>query len=1066
MARAVQQYTEANIKRLKFPENVRSKPGMYLGERGDSMVFQVLKEVIDNCVVGNTLVISSKGIKPIESFVDKSQTTGSKPYVVKLADASGISKSSHSGHYGLMETLKLKTFSGHTIIGSVDHPMLSYDKQTLTVDYKALSTIKAGDCVAVKLGVNLWASKPYENMTLNTARLLGYLVAEGYFGRMLSRKQVGFANKDKVVIADFLRCLKDFPEVSVKRRVDSGGCIHLAVKGVEFIERLHSLGVTSTWRSHSVRIPTSVLQSPKEYVVEFLKAYYEGDGSAIKGRIEAGTKSAKLVTELQVVLGNLGIFTKVQKSMQNGEPFYQVWVTKHKHRFLKEVGFITDRKNDAVTQYSVEEYNIPGITQHINDLIETTRSGNKKSAWYITESGAKKRLRLTNKTTSGENRYEVTKTKLLQDSILENICEVDSSLGNKIKAILAYDDVVWVEVRSVSVGKKRQVFDFKVPATRSFVANGLISSNCYDEFTAGRNKFISVFADNKTNTFIVADKAQGIPVGLVPSDPENPRSKKVSTLTLIFTELHTGGKFDDKAYKTSKGTHGVGAAASNAVCASFEVWSHRDRAWYYQQFKQGKPVAELKKITKLPVALTSVLNYKPMCGSIVRLSPDLAIVSQDGGKTRPKLNLMFTADWLKSLAQLNAGLEVTFSANGKSRTFLNTKGLPQIIADQLAEVEADPLGRPFIYDSPTLSVALQWSSYPEDDALRAYVESGMTRDGGEHEVGLRNALNKALTPYKKKTDKFAPKDIYYGMLGIINWRMSGAEYSGQTKDRLTSNVAPAIEQELLPELTRFFTKYKTTARLIIRRALDVKKSKDEFKKTLDAVASAKRKSKNMLPAGLVQANKASHLTREVFIVEGDSAGGSSKKARDPRTQEVLKLTGKIANSAKMKLHKLMESKAIQDILVTIGYNFNTHKQEGVEHKLRVNKIFLLPDADVDGQHITVLLLTLLNKLMPELFEQGRVYIVDAPLFSAYYKNTRYLGETLAEVQGKLPKGAKVQIMRSKGWGEISYETLSVVAFNPATRTVIQVKPVKGKELQYFNALVGNDSLARKELLGL
>ena len=442
--------------------------------------------------------------------------------------------------------------------------------------------------------------------------------------------------------------------------------------------------------------------------------------------------------------------------------------------------------------------------------------------------------------------------------------------------------------------------------------------NCYDEFSAGRNKFIYVQADNKTNTFIVADKAQGIPIGLVPSDPENPRSKKVSTLTLIFTKLHTGGKFDDKAYKTSKGTHGVGAAATNAVSSTFEVWTHRDRAWHYQQFKCGKPVSELTKITKLPLALTKALSYKPVCGSIVRIIPDQSIVSKDGGKTKAKLNLQFTADWLKALAQLNPGLEITFSANGKQKTFLNSNGLKQILIDRLKELDAEGSGKPIIYESPTMSVAIQWSTYSDDDALRTYVESGYTRDGGEHEVGFRNALAKVVRPFAKKTDKYAPKDLYYGLIGVLNYRMSGAEYSGQTKDRLTSNVAPDIEKELVPVLTAFFNKNKSMARAVIRRAMDVKKSKDEFKRTLDAVAKAKKKSKLLLPASLIASPKASPKTRELFIVEGDSAGGTSKKARDANFQEVAKLTGKIANAARMKLHQLLESKAVQDILTCIG----------------------------------------------------------------------------------------------------------------------------------------------------
>ena len=208
------------------------------------------------------------------------------------------------------------------------------------------------------------------------------------------------------------------------------------------------------------------------------------------------------------------------------------------------------------------------------------------------------------------------------------------------------------------------------------------------------------------------------------------------------------------------------------------------------------------------------------------------------------------------------------------------------------------------------------------------------------------------------------------------------------------------------------------------------------------------------------------ICHNYVLSNGCVVHNTCKKARDPKFQEVLGLTGKIANSARMKLHKLLESKAIQDILISIGYNFNGAKQEGVEHKIRINKFILLPDSDADGEHITVLLLTLIHKLMPELFDQGVVYTVDAPLFSAYFKATRYFGATLEAVKKQLPKGCKVQIMRSKGWGEISHETLEQVAFNPKTRKLVQVKPVKGKELQYFHALVGNDSLARKDLLGL
>ena len=203
------------------------------------------------------------------------------------------------------------------------------------------------------------------------------------------------------------------------------------------------------------------------------------------------------------------------------------------------------------------------------------------------------------------------------------------------------------------------------------------------------------------------------------------------------------------------------------------------------------------------------------------------------------------------------------------------------------------------------------------------------------------------------------------------------------------------------------------------------------------------------------------------LANGCVVHNTAKNARDDKFQEVAKLKGKIANAERMPMHKLLASKAVQDLLSCIGYNFDAHKTEAdVYSKLRVNSIYLLPDADVDGSHIAVLLLTLINKMMPKLIEDGRVFVVDAPLFSVFYKGKRYFGASHAGVIKQLPKGAKVTVMRAKGWGEISADTLAHVAFNPETRTSIQVQPVKGRELEHFKMLVGSDSAARKELLGL
>lgn len=399
-----------------------------------------------------------------------------------------------------------------------------------------------------------------------------------------------------------------------------------------------------------------------------------------------------------------------------------------------------------------------------------------------------------------------------------------------------------------------------------------LADNAVDEFFAGRNNHVFVYADNKTSSYIVADKAQGIPVGLVHEDPNNKKSKLVSTLTLIFTELHTGGKFDDSAYKTARGTHGVGASATNAVSTSFEVWTHRDKKWHYQQFKCGKPVAPVAA-GKVPADVKSKLPWTASCGTIVRIVPDQSVVSKDGGKTKAKLDLAFTAGWLRDLAMLNPGISITFSANGKSKTFFNKEGLTLLLKQRLDSLQLEPLGKPFTHQSAHISVALQWSSYSSDDGVTTYVSSGITRDGGEHELGLRNALTKALSSFKKKNDKYSPKDLYNGLIGVLDYKMSQAEFSGQTKDRLTSNVAPDVEKELLPALTAFFNKHKTLARQVIRRAVEVKQSKDDFKASMEKVANAKKKSRSSLPSSLVVSPRASPATREIYLVEGDSASG-------------------------------------------------------------------------------------------------------------------------------------------------------------------------------------------------
>jgi len=394
-----------------------------------------------------------------------------------------------------------------------------------------------------------------------------------------------------------------------------------------------------------------------------------------------------------------------------------------------------------------------------------------------------------------------------------------------------------------------------------------IVDNAYDEWAAGRNLAIEVYADTKNDVYIVADRAQGIPVGLH-------KTEKISTLTLILTELHAGGKFDDKAYKTAAGTHGVGAAATNAVSSSFECWTHRDKSWHYQAFKAGKPVAVIKRVPCVDKSVSKLLQSVPKSGTVIRFTPDQTIVSVDKGKTPAKLDVPMTANWLKNLAMMNKNLSITFTSGTKTRTYLNKIGIVKMLKDRVAHGELEPMGKPIILEDDVLSIAVQWTSYPDEDGVTSYVSSSTTRDGGTHLDEFYAALTKVIGEFKLQRDKYAPRDLRNGLVGVLNYKMSQPEFSSQVKDRLTSNLEKSVYDRTYTFCKAFFTANKALVRRIIKRASEVKKTKEQFKKLMDGVAKINSSKRGiMLPNILASARKCTPATREIFLVEGDSAAG-------------------------------------------------------------------------------------------------------------------------------------------------------------------------------------------------
>lgn len=581
--------------------------------------------------------------------------------------------------------------------------------------------------------------------------------------------------------------------------------------------------------------------------------------------------------------------------------------------------------------------------------------------------------------------------------------------------------------------------------------------NALDEFLAGRNKEIEVWADNKSTTYIIADKAQGIPVGIH-------KKAGISTLTLIFTELHAGGKFTEGSYSAAVGTHGVGSSAVNAVSKSFEVWTFREQQWWHQAFSKGKPLFEIKK-AKPPQDVLQNLRSKSGYGTIIRIVPDQTIVSNDKGKTTAVLDVKLALPWLRNLALLNKNLKVTFTSNNKTRVYLNTVGLIKLLKTRIAKEQLEVMGRPLVFESDKLAFAVQWTSYTEDDGVQSFVSCSPTRDGGSHIDEFFSALIRALTPYKGQRDKFTPRDIRNGLIGVLNWNMNSPEFSSQVKDRLTSNLGKSLYNVALDFFTKFFGANKALARRIIRRANEAKKAKEEFKKMMDGISKINQSKRGlMLPNILASARRCTSKERELYVVEGESAAGSAKKARNSNYQEVLRLQGKPTNGIRKPLAQLLKSKPVLNILAALGYD---HKREHPHEHLRVQKLFCLADADPDGWHINALILTIIYRMMPELFDEGRVYICNAPLYSSFYKGKRYFGSTFEECYSQMPAGAPKDIVsRAKGWGELSPEALEVIAFHPDTRNLIQIRPSKNKGLDYYLRIMGSDTTARKTLLGL
>lgn len=581
-----------------------------------------------------------------------------------------------------------------------------------------------------------------------------------------------------------------------------------------------------------------------------------------------------------------------------------------------------------------------------------------------------------------------------------------------------------------------------------------ILDNAIDEAMNGYASTIQVTLHRDGSSLTISDDGRGIPVD------KHPQTRK-SALEVIFTVLHAGGKFDQGSYKTAGGLHGVGASVVNALSKELVATVKRDGALWEQRFKQGKPVGSLRKLG--PARGT---------GTTIYFHPDPTIF--------PKIEFepSIIRERLETASYLHKGLKVVFDdeSNGKKEVFQHEEGLVEFLRKTVAARAVKP-----VHDVPfslsrdnglRLEVVLQWTE-ATDEQLKSYVNGIPTGSGGTHENGLRAGLGKAVRNYID-THNLAPKgvtltaeDIREGMVGILSVFMQEPQFQGQTKDRLNNpEVLSAVDSMVRPTLEQWLNENRTVAEAIVGRIILAARAREASRAAQQEVSRKTATSNRLtLPGKLSDCTSPSRPDSEIFIVEGDSAGGSAKQGRDRTRQAILPLRGKVLNTESASLAKVLENKELSDLVTALGCGLGKTFDAS---RLRYGRVIILADADSDGNHIATLLLTFIYRHMPQLIARGHVFLAQPPLYridigkETYWALDDAARDRILAQHGKPGPGkAKPEITRFKGLGEMSPKVLWETTLNPKTRRLLRVEIADQIVTdRVINELMGRDASAR------
>ncbi len=585
-----------------------------------------------------------------------------------------------------------------------------------------------------------------------------------------------------------------------------------------------------------------------------------------------------------------------------------------------------------------------------------------------------------------------------------------------------------------------------------------IVDNSVDEALAGFCTHIEVFI-NKDNSITVIDDGRGIPIGIQ-------KKTGIPAVEVVFTILHAGGKFGGGGYKVSGGLHGVGASVVNALSNWLEVEVTREGKVYKQRYERGKVMYKLKEVGEAPADKS---------GTKVTFLPDDTIFEQtvyDFDTLRNRL---------REIAFLTKGLRITLTdlreEPAKVRSFHYEGGIKEFV--QYLNRHKTPLYEKVIYcegmkNDVMVEVALQHNdSYNE--STYSFVNNIVTPEGGTHLTGFKAAITKVFNDYarkngilKEKDDNLSGDDLREGLTAVISVKIGNPQFEGQTKQKLgNSEARPAVEGIVTEQITYFLEQNPDVAKIIVNKATLAQRARIAARKARDVARKANLSDNMALPGKLADCSDKDPKNCEIYIVEGDSAGGSAKTARSRATQAILPLRGKILNVEKARIDRILGNEEIKAMITAFGTGI--HENFDIS-KLRYNKIIIMTDADVDGAHIATLLLTFFYRFMPDLIRKGHVYLAQPPLYKLE-KNKKiwyaYSDDELNRILNEVGRDQNNKIQRYKGLGEMDPEQLWETTMDPERRILLKVAIDDDDESEIdmtFNVLMGDKVEPRREFI--